>query len=58
MRCFHVTRKPDRLRENLGAADIELSMEEVMAIDDALDTMNMSDVFGGSTGKEIKIEYK
>ena len=45
------TRKPDRLRENLGAADIDLSLEEVTAIDAALDGMEMSEVFGGSTVK-------
>lgn len=42
------TRKPDRLRENLGAAAVELSSEEAVAIDAALDAMEMSPVFGGS----------
>ncbi len=42
------TRKPDRLLENAGAADIILSDKEVKQIDRALDTMPMSDVFGGS----------
>ena len=42
------TRKPDRLRENLGAADVVLTPEEVSAIDLALDGMEMSQVFGGS----------
>lgn len=45
------TRKETRLRENLGAASIILSSEEVSAIDDALDAMEMSEVFGGSTVK-------
>lgn len=42
------TRKPDRLRENLGAADVALTADEVAAIDRALDGMEMSQVFGGS----------
>ena len=42
------TRKPDRLQENAGAADIRLSEEEVRRIDQALDTMPMSGVFGGT----------
>ena len=42
------TRKPDRLRENAGAADVELTMEEVSAIDAALDSMEMSAVYGGA----------
>lgn len=42
------TRKPDRLKENLGAASIDLSKDEVAAIDEALDSMEMSEVFGGS----------
>ena len=41
------TRKPDRLKENAGAADIRFTPEEVRAIDDALDGMEMSEVFGG-----------
>lgn len=45
------TRKPERLRENLGAAAVELSPEEVVAIDAALDAMEMSPVFGGSKVK-------
>lgn len=46
------TRNPQRLRENLGAAAVELTSEEVAAIDAALDTMDMSAVFGGSAVKE------
>lgn len=42
------TRHLCRLKENLGAADICLTQEDVRAIDTALDTMEMSEVFGGS----------
>ena len=42
------TRKSDRLRENLGAADVALTDDEVAAIDRALNGMEMSAVFGGS----------
>ena len=42
------TRKPERLQENAGAADIILSEEEVKQIDQALDAMPMSGVFGGT----------
>ena len=42
------TRKLDRLKENAGAADIELTTDEVKAIDTALDNMKISAVFGGS----------
>lgn len=42
------TRKPDRLRENLGAADVALTEDEAAAIDRALNGMEMSAVFGGS----------
>ena len=37
-----------RMHENAGAADILLSRDEVMAIDEALDGMEMSPVFGGT----------
>ena len=37
-----------RLKENIGAADVHLSADEVRAIDAELDTMEMSEVFGGS----------
>ena len=40
-------RKLSRLKENLGAAEIELTKEEVAQIDDALDHMTMSQVFSG-----------
>lgn len=46
------TRKLHRLKENIGAADILLSAEEVRHIDDALAAMPMSEVFGGSKLKE------
>lgn len=46
------TRKELRLRENLGAADIELAADEVAAIDAALDGICMSEVFGGSVVKK------
>lgn len=42
------SRKVERLKENAGAADVELTEEEVAAIDKALDGMEMSPVFGGS----------
>ena len=42
------TRKLCRLKENIGAADIRLSSEEIKNIDAALDAMQMSDVFSGS----------
>lgn len=42
------TRRPDRLRENLGAADVALTPNEVATIDRALNGMEMSAVFGGS----------
>lgn len=42
------TRKLERLRENAGAADVELTPAEVSALDQALDTIPMSGVFGGS----------
>lgn len=42
------TRKLDRLRENLGAVDVTLAVDEVAAIDATLDGIEMSRVFGGS----------
>ena len=42
------TRHMSRLRENAGASEIALSKEEVEHIDRALETMPMSEVFGGS----------
>lgn len=46
------TRRPERLAENLGAAEVLLSREEVEALDSALDNMEMSQVFGGSQIKK------
>ena len=48
------TRKIERLIENLGSADIDLSREKVSNIDNALNNMKMSEVFGGSAIKERK----
>ncbi|MGI6590117.1 MAG: aldo/keto reductase [Eggerthellaceae bacterium] len=42
------TRKIERLKENAGAADVKLTADEVSKIDRALDSIPMSDVFGGS----------
>lgn len=42
------TRHLCRLKENIGAADVHLTGEEVKTIDHALDAMEMSEVFGGS----------
>lgn len=42
------TRKVERMRENMGAADVKLSAEDVKVLDDALERMEMSQVFGGS----------
>ncbi len=42
------TRKPERLKENAGAANITLTAAEVGAIDSLLEQMEMSDVFGGT----------
>ena len=45
---FPGTTNPGRLLENGGAADIELTADEVRKIDEALDKIQMSSVFGGS----------
>lgn len=42
------TRHFCRLKENAGAVDVQLTQEEVGMIDEALDGMTMSEVFGGS----------
>lgn len=42
------TRKADRLKENAGAAEISLTAEEVDILDQTLNQMEMSEVFGGS----------
>lgn len=48
------TRKPERLIENAGAADILLSPDEVKRIDEALDKMQMSAVYGGAETRRPK----
>lgn len=45
------TRKLDRLAENAGAADVTLTQSELAEIDKALNSMEMSEVFGGSSVK-------
>ena len=40
------SRKVERIRENLGAADVELTLEEVAAIDGKLEKLNMSAMYG------------
>lgn len=45
------TRKSDRLKENAGAVDIKLTAKEIEVLDRQLDTMEMSDVFGGTSCK-------
>lgn len=47
------TRKLERLKENAGAAEVKLTPQEIQALDDALNKMEMSEVFGGS--KIVKI---
>lgn len=42
------TRHLCRLKENAGASDVRLSHEEMLNIDHTLDTIPMSEVFGGS----------
>lgn len=42
------TRKLERLKENAGSAEVKLTAGEVRALDDALNQMEMSEVFGGS----------
>ena len=46
------TRHLCRLKENIGAADIHLTAEQVENIDAALGAMRMSEVFGGSPVKK------
>lgn len=50
------TRHASRLKENIGAVDISLTAEDVQAIDEELDSMKMSDVFGGSPVKKLNKE--
>lgn len=42
------SRKKERMQENLGAADIKLTENEVKELDKLLDTISMSEVFGGT----------
>ena len=42
------TRKRHRLFENLAATGVVLTADEVAALDDALDAMEMSAVYGGT----------
>lgn len=42
------TRKLNRLEENAGAADVILKVDEIEKLDWALNSMEMSEVFGGS----------
>lgn len=49
------TRKLCRLKENIGAEDIQLSAEEIKNIDIALGAMHMSGVFSGSPVKSRDI---
>ena len=46
------SRKLERMRENLAAADVNLTLDEISAIDKALDNMDMSAVFGGTALKK------
>ncbi|MGN0445765.1 MAG: aldo/keto reductase [Acutalibacteraceae bacterium] len=50
------SRRPERMRENFGAAAVALTAEEVRKLDAALDRVGMSDVFGGSAVKARKEE--
>lgn len=45
------SRKLERIQENIGAANIRLTDQEERQIDEALDCMPMSEVFGGHRGK-------
>ena len=52
------TRKEKRMQENAGAASVSLSIGEVQALDDALNQIQMSAVFGGALppkGKETEV---
>lgn len=46
------TKKTERILENFKSADIKLNNEEVSSIDNALNNMEMSEVFGGSSIKK------
>ena len=46
------SRKPERMRENLAAADVNLTADEIAALDAELAGMEMSAVFGGTALKK------
>ena len=46
------TRKKERMIENAGAAEIILTEKEVAEIDSLLDSIGMSEVFGGHPAKK------
>lgn len=46
------SRKPKRILENAGSAQIQLTGEELSTLDNALNQIKMSDVFGGSSIKK------
>ncbi len=46
------SRKPQRMEENAGAASVRLEPSEIKALDEALDHMEMSEVFGGTRVKK------
>ena len=46
------TRRLCRMKENIGAADVELTPEEVADIDRTLNGMTMSEVYGGSAVRQ------
>ncbi len=46
------TRKKERMIENAGAAEIILTEKEVAEIDSLLDSIGMSEVFGGHSAKK------
>lgn len=48
------SRKIERMKENAGAVKIIFTREEWTALDNALNTMPMSDVFGGSAVKAVE----
>lgn len=52
------TRKVKRLEENMKASEIVLTTEEVRKIDEMLDEMPMSAVFGGSKIKSRRLRMK
>ena len=46
------SRRIERIHENLGSAEIVLTKEEVRQIDEKLEHMEMSTVFGGSPARK------